>query len=222
MRAELQAGDGDHRHQRVLQRVAEMDRAVGQAARARELDVVGAQHLEHLGAHQPHDQRQLEQRQRDRRQDQCLQPSASAGRWSSSRAPPSRRGRRTAASRACTAKTRISRMPIRKVGSDTPSSETVSSTCDQEAAAAAAPCRRPAGCRPTSASSAAANASSSVAGQPLDDQRRDLAPLAQRQAEIALHRVADEARELHRRTAGRARGRRAAARAARASRPGRA
>ena len=33
-----------------------------QAARARELDVVGAQHLEHLRAHQPHDQRHLEQR----------------------------------------------------------------------------------------------------------------------------------------------------------------
>ena len=54
-RAELQAGDGDDRHQRVLERVAEVDGAVGQAAGARELDVVGAQHLEHLGAHQPHD-----------------------------------------------------------------------------------------------------------------------------------------------------------------------
>jgi hypothetical protein len=70
--AELQPGDGDHRHQRVLQRVAEVHRAVGQAARAGELDVVGAQHLQHLGAHQAHDQRQLEHRQRDRRQDQVL------------------------------------------------------------------------------------------------------------------------------------------------------
>jgi hypothetical protein len=40
----------------------------GQAAGARELDVVGAQHLQHLGAHQPHDQRELEHRQRDRGQ----------------------------------------------------------------------------------------------------------------------------------------------------------
>ena len=32
----------------------------GQAAGPRELDVVGAQHLQHLGAHQPHDQRHLE------------------------------------------------------------------------------------------------------------------------------------------------------------------
>ena len=40
--------------------------AVGEAARARELDVVGAQHLEHLGAHEPHDQRHLDERQRDR------------------------------------------------------------------------------------------------------------------------------------------------------------
>ena len=47
-RAELQAGDRDHRHQRVPQRVAEVDRAVGEPAGARELDVVGAQHLEHL------------------------------------------------------------------------------------------------------------------------------------------------------------------------------
>jgi hypothetical protein len=33
-----------------------------------ELDVVGAQHLEHFGAHQPHDQRELEDRQRHGRQ----------------------------------------------------------------------------------------------------------------------------------------------------------
>ena len=59
---ELQPGDRDDRHQRVLQRVAEVDRAVGEAARPRELDVVGAQHFEHLGAHEPHDQRELEQR----------------------------------------------------------------------------------------------------------------------------------------------------------------
>ena len=72
-RAELQADDRDHRHQRVLERVAEVDRAVGKAAGARELDVVGAQHLEHLRAHQAHDQRQLEQRQRDRGQDQRLE-----------------------------------------------------------------------------------------------------------------------------------------------------
>ena len=44
-----------------LQRVAEMDDAVAEAAGAREADVVGAQHLEHLGAHQAHDQRDLEQ-----------------------------------------------------------------------------------------------------------------------------------------------------------------
>src|SRR6266851_546197 len=53
--AELQTGDGDDRHQGVLQRMAEIDGAVGEAAGARELDVVGAQDLEHLGAHQAHD-----------------------------------------------------------------------------------------------------------------------------------------------------------------------
>ena len=35
-------------------------------------------------------------------------------------------------------------------------------------------------------------------GQPLGDQRRDLAPLAQAEAELALARIADEARELDR------------------------
>src|SRR3954452_18666108 len=39
--AELQAGDGDDRHQRVLQCMAEVDGAVAEAAGAGELDVVG-------------------------------------------------------------------------------------------------------------------------------------------------------------------------------------
>ena len=73
MRAELQPDDGDHRHQRVLQRMAEIDGAVRQAAGAGELDVVGAQHLEHLGAHQPRHQGHLEQAERDRRQHQRLE-----------------------------------------------------------------------------------------------------------------------------------------------------
>ena len=54
--------------------MAEMHRAVGKAAGARELDVVGAQHLEHLGAHQAHDQRELVEAERDRRHHQRLQP----------------------------------------------------------------------------------------------------------------------------------------------------
>jgi hypothetical protein len=85
-RAELQAGDGDDRHQRVLQRMAEMDRARRQPAGPGEADVVGAQHLQHLGPDEPHDQRHLEQAERDRRQDQRLQAGdRSAGRWSTSR-----------------------------------------------------------------------------------------------------------------------------------------
>ena len=70
--AQLQADDGHDRHQRVLQRMAEMDGAVGQPARAGELDVVGAQHFEHLRAHQPHDQRELEDGERHRRQDDVM------------------------------------------------------------------------------------------------------------------------------------------------------
>ena len=44
-------------------------------ARPGELDVVGAQHLQHLGPHQAHDQRHLEQRQRHGWQDERLQPA---------------------------------------------------------------------------------------------------------------------------------------------------
>src|SRR5258706_7090521 len=51
-RAELQPGDGDDGHERVLQRMAEVHDPVGQAARTRELDVVRTQHLEHLGAYE--------------------------------------------------------------------------------------------------------------------------------------------------------------------------
>src|SRR5260370_25046050 len=73
-RAELQSRDGDHRNQRVLERMAEIDGAVGEAASAREFDVVGAQHLQHLRPHQPHDQGQLDEAERDRRHDQRPQP----------------------------------------------------------------------------------------------------------------------------------------------------
>ena len=80
----MQASHGDDGNQRVFQRVAEMDGAGGEAAGAGEPDVVGAQHLEHLGAHQPHDQRHLEQAERDRGHDQRLQP----GDGKEPRAPP--------------------------------------------------------------------------------------------------------------------------------------
>ena len=71
--ANLQAGDRDHRNEGVLQRVTEMYGAVGQTARARELDVIGAQHLEHLRAHEPHQQRELEKAQCHRWQDDGLE-----------------------------------------------------------------------------------------------------------------------------------------------------
>src|SRR5687768_11240214 len=51
--AELQTHDRHHRDQGVLQRMAEIHAAVGQTACPCELDVVGAQHLEHLRTHQP-------------------------------------------------------------------------------------------------------------------------------------------------------------------------
>ncbi len=83
-RAKLQPDDGNHRYEGVLQRVTEMYGPGCQAAGAGEADIVGAQHLEHLGAHQPHDQGHLEQAQCDRRHDQGLEP----GNGEQSRAPP--------------------------------------------------------------------------------------------------------------------------------------
>ena len=61
-----------------------MDGAVGQAAGTGELDVVGAQHLQHLGTHQAQDQGELEDRQRDGRQDD-VQPAIDR---EQARAPP--------------------------------------------------------------------------------------------------------------------------------------
>src|SRR6185437_12446517 len=88
--AELQPGDGDDRDQRVLEGMAEIDGAVGEAAGARELDVVGAQHLKHLGADEAHDQRHLEEAEGDRRHDQRSEP---VGGEKSSRPPADRHGR---------------------------------------------------------------------------------------------------------------------------------
>lgn len=63
----------DDRHQRVPQRMAEVDAALCQATGSRETAVIGAQHLQHLGTHQPHDQRQLKGGQRECGQDQVQQ-----------------------------------------------------------------------------------------------------------------------------------------------------
>ena len=203
--AQLQAGDRDHGHQRVLERVAEMDRAVGEPAGARELDVVGAQHLEHFRAHEPHDQRHLEQRQRDRRQDQRLQPALGqeAGR------PPAERHRVAAAER---------RQPAQLHGEDEDQQD-----ADQERRQADADQRRrqqdlrePAvasqrrvdaerECRRAARAAPRPIDSSSVAG------RRSLSSvdtgraLAQRAARSRLARRCRRSGELHVRTAGRGR-----------------
>ena len=162
--------------------------AVGQAAGAGELDVVGAQHLQHLRAHQAHDQRHLEQAERDRRQDQRLAgPSRSGSRCvQTADAAPPRRGRRTAASRASprtgrSAGCRSGRSAAR-CRSARPSG-TASTASDRGGCR----CRRPSGCRAASAKTAAANASSSVAGKPLGDQRRDRLLDLVGDAEIELH-----------------------------------
>jgi hypothetical protein len=70
----LQTDDGHDRHHGVAQRMSELDAPLRDAARPRETDVVGAHGLEHLGANQPHDQRQLEEAERQHRQHQRLAP----------------------------------------------------------------------------------------------------------------------------------------------------
>ena len=74
-RAQLQARHGDHRHQRVLQRVAKVYHPAAQPPRAGKADVILAQDLQHLGTDQAHDQRHLVEAQGDRRQDQRLEPA---------------------------------------------------------------------------------------------------------------------------------------------------
>ncbi len=96
-----------------------------------------------------------------------------------------------------TANTRISRMPIRKVGSDTPTSDNVIHTCEPKL-----PRRRavytPSG-TPTSSAMTAADSDEFDGGRKaLDDQLRHPAALAQAESEFAAQRVAHETRELHR------------------------
>src|ERR1019366_3424533 len=71
-RTQLQAGDRDHGNERVLESMTEIDGSIRKAARACELDVVGAQDLEHLRADETHDERELEHGQGDGGQDQVL------------------------------------------------------------------------------------------------------------------------------------------------------
>ena len=188
--------------------------AVGQAARARELDVVGAQHLEHLGAHQPHDQRHLEQRQRDRRQDQVLPARrASAGRSSTSRAPRSRRARTRAASRAARRTPGSAGCRSGTSAATRPTSETASSTCDSHAVASQ---RRVDAHRDADDEREQPRPRATAPASPASAPRcsvETLRALAQRQAELALHRVTDELRRTGRRTAGPVRARARSSRA---------
>ena len=71
--AELEAEHGDDRDQDVLQQVHADDAAVAKALGAGELDVVLLQRLARAGARQPDHQRDLEQRQVERRQQDVAQ-----------------------------------------------------------------------------------------------------------------------------------------------------
>ena len=68
------ADDGHDRHRGVLQRMQEQDRRLAEALGPRGADVVLAQHLEHGRARDARDQRDVDAAERDRRQDQVLEP----------------------------------------------------------------------------------------------------------------------------------------------------
>ena len=163
----------------------------------READVVRAQHLEHLGAHQPHDQRHLEQRQRDRRHDQRLQP-----------------GDREQAGRPPRADMHDLAAPERRQPAQDDGEQIDQQHADQEGrqgdadqrqrleqsararCRASARCRRPSGRPATSESSEATKASSSVAGMrsPISVGDRLLELIGD--AEIEPRGVGEKARRL--------------------------
>ena len=70
--AELHAGERQRRQRRVLQRVAEQDLPLGQAAQPRLLDVVLVIDVEQAGAQHAHDGRREREPEREGRQDQML------------------------------------------------------------------------------------------------------------------------------------------------------
>ena len=196
-RAELKARDGDDRDQRVLQRVAEIDGAVLQAAGAGEADVVGPQHLQHLGPHEPHDERHLEQAERDGGQDERAQArrGQEAGR-------PAADPHHVAAPEGG--------QPAELLGEDVDQQDADQEGRQRDAderdrlervgerrAAPSAPTRRRAGCRSRARRWWRRAASSSVAGSALGEERRDRLAELVGDAEIARHGPAEIAHDLH-------------------------
>ena len=97
---ELQPDDGQHRDQRVAERVPAQRLAAGQPLGAGGADEVLAERVDQRRAHHPRQDRGLRQRQRDRRQGQRLQarrgarrPSRESRRRRTSAASPRRRAR---------------------------------------------------------------------------------------------------------------------------------
>jgi hypothetical protein len=87
-------------------------------------------------------------------------------------------------------------MPIRKVGSDTPSSDKVMNAWLMKVPRLSA-AYTPMGMPTTRASKAATRASSSVAGKRSAISARHLGALAQAQAELTLRRIHQKVPELH-------------------------
>jgi hypothetical protein len=164
--------------------------------RARELDVVGAQHLEHLGPHQPHDQRELEQRQRDRRQDQVL--PALCGQQPGR--PPAERDRVAAAVRRQHAELNREHEDQQDPDQEGRQRDADQRRGEQELRQPRVPLQRRIHAHRNAGDDRddrGGEGQFERGGQPLLDQRRHRAPLPQADAEVALHRVDDEVAELH-------------------------
>ena len=111
---ELQPDDGEHRDQRVAQRVPPQRLAAGQALGPGGADEVLAQRVDQRRAHDAREDRRLRQRQRDGRQRQRAQPGHEARR-------ASRGSRRPETQRSFTAKSETSSIANQKLGTATPS-----------------------------------------------------------------------------------------------------
>src|SRR5205085_4037402 len=180
----------------VLERVPEVDGAIAEAARAREANVIGAQHFQHFRADEALDERHLEQAERDRGQDERLQARGGekAGR------PPAKAHRVTAAEGGQPAE--LDRKDEDKQDADQERGQRYADERDRKQHVR----------EPRSARERGIYAHENAGGegeeggderelerrrQALLDERRDRLHLAQAQAELALHGVAEKRRVLH-------------------------
>ena len=120
--ADLQTAKRHERKQSVAQRMVQPHPQARRALGPRGAHIVGAELIEHGGAHEPDEQRQHDGGERNRRQHQMLEPvKGEQPRLPKSDAHRLRRVRTLAASPSHTEKMEIRMMPVRKTGTEMPS-----------------------------------------------------------------------------------------------------